>query len=294
MRYGIIDIGTNTIRGVAYERKGEKTEDKLVRSHILQETADGCLSENGINRLIVVINKLVQILRSAECEKIGCFATSSMRDLKNKEEVKAIVRETTGIDIDILSGADEAECDFTALRANIAECSAIGTDLGGGSCQIVQFEQSRLISAESYDIGSNRLRRKFAENILPTAEERKKMDFYIRNLLMDEKNLFGVRYLYAMGGSARAALKIFSVLTNTACEDRFLSVEMLDRLCKFSDREPERMYDIYAKIVKSYADTVISGVAILRTICDIFASDGIYVVKCGVRDGYLEKMMKEN
>ena len=77
MRYGIIDIGTNTIRGVAYERKGEKTEDKLVRSHILQETADGCLSENGINRLIVVINKLVQILRSAECEKIGCFATSS-------------------------------------------------------------------------------------------------------------------------------------------------------------------------------------------------------------------------
>lgn len=290
MRYGIIDIGTNTIRGVVYEQNGEKLEDKLVRSHILQETVNGKLSGNGINRLIVIINKLVQIFRNDGCGRIACFATSAVRELENKAEVGSVVEETTGIKMDILSGAEEAQYDFEALRAAVPERNAAGLDLGGGSCQIIQFEQNRLISARSYNIGSSRMKEKFIENCFPTPEERKKIDFYIRNMLIGEKNLFGVRYLYAMGGSAKAALRIFSAITNNSFADKFLSVEKMNTLCNFCDRDPERMYDIYYHVAKSHADTVITGVSIMNTLCDIFGAEGIYVAKCGIRDGYFKKL----
>ena len=173
MRYGIIDIGSNTIRGVAYQTEGNKAvkiEDKLVRSHILRETVDNVLSENGVSRLIAVINKLGYVLRKAGCRVIGCFATSALRGVQNIEEVRELVRETTGVDIEVLSGAEEAECDFIALRANVPERNAIGLDLGGGSCQVVQFENNRILFSKSYDIGSGRLRRICVSGNLPTLE----------------------------------------------------------------------------------------------------------------------------
>ena len=296
MRYGVIDIGTNTIRGVAYEERERqivKTEDKLVRSHILRETVNGKLSESGIHRLVAVLSKLTYILKDAGCTKIECFATSALREAKNRDEVIEVVKEAANTEIKILSGAEEAECDFAALRANVPERNAAGIDLGGGSCQIIQFEQNKLLKSESYNIGSNRVRLNIVSGNIPTAEERKKIDFYVRNELMGITNIFGVRYIYAMGGTAKAALKLYSALTNTACSDRFLSVGMMDRLCVCADKEPERMFDVYSQIAKTHADTVIPGVVILRTVCDMMSAEGVYIMKCGVREGYLAKMLKE-
>lgn len=296
MRYGVIDIGTNTIRGVVYEKEGNKiikTEDKLVRSHITEETKDGIFSEDGINRLVAVISKLSQVFVSAGCVQIGCFATSAMREVKNRSEVCETVKKTTGIDIDILSGAEEAECDFYALRASIPERNAVGLDLGGGSCQIIQFEHDKLLKSESYNIGSNRLKQSIVNGNLPSLNERKKIEFVVKNEIIGMENVFGVRYMYAMGGTAKAALKLYSALTNSKCEDRFLSVEMLEKLYTFSNREPEKMYEVFGKIIKNRADTVIPGILILLTICDIFSASGIYVMKCGVREGYLAKMLSK-
>lgn len=295
MRYGVIDIGTNTVRCVVYEDNGEnivKIEDKLVRSHLPRETENGKLTESGINRLIVVINKLGQVFREWKCDKTGCFATSAMRDLANGTEVVDMVLSSTGINISILSGKEEAEYDFAALRCSVAERCSAGLDLGGGSCQIVQFDGNRLLQAESYDFGSNRMKRRFVKGELPNPEERKRIEFAVRNEIAGLKNLFGVRYLYAMGGTAKAALKLYSVLTNADCTDKFLSVEVLEKLCRLGDKEPEKMYELYSRILKNHADVVIPGTTVLKTVCDVLTVSGIYVPSCGVREGYLVKELK--
>lgn len=295
MRCGVIDIGTNTVRCVVYEEDGEnfvKAEDKLVRSHLLRETENGRLTEAGINRLIVVINKLEQFFREARCDKNGCFATAAMRELENGEEVTEAVLKATGVDIKILSGKEEAEYDFAALRSSVAERNAAGLDLGGGSCQVIQFDGNRLLQSESYNFGSNKVKMRFVSGDLPTPEERRRIEFAVRNEAAGIRNLFGVRYLYAMGGSAKAALGLYQMLTNADCADKFLSVEMLERLCRFGDGDPERIYEIYSRALKSNADTVIPGAVILKTLCDIMSVSGIYVSSCGVREGYLMKEFK--
>lgn len=295
MRYGVIDIGTNTIRGVVFEENETglvKCEDKLVRSHLIKENVRGRLTEAGINRLIVVINKLAQVFREAKCDKTGCFATAAMRELENRGEVADMVLKATGIEIHVLSGKEEAEYGMVALRLSIAERSAAGIDLGGGSCQLMQFEGDRLLCAESYNIGSYKMKMNYVKGFLPDSEERKRIEFAVHNETAGVRNLFGVRYLYAMGGTAKSALKLYSVLTNADCSDKFLSTEMLDRLCRLGDREPEKMYEVYTRILKNNAELVIPGAVVLKTMCDFFSAAGVYVQKCGVREGYLIKELR--
>lgn len=295
MLYGIIDIGTNTIRGVVYEQKAngiQKVEDKLVRSHILRETTDKKLTESGINRLIVVLNKLSYVMKKCGCEQIKCFATSAMRDIENADEVVEFVRLATGIYIEIISEKEEAEYDFYAMRNFVTEHSAIGFDLGGGSCQIVQFEYDRLLLKESFKIGVNRINRQFVRRNVPDYQEEKQMEKYLENVLYDVENLFGARYAYAMGGTARAALKISDILIKNEEKTEFLSVRNIEKIINITHQSPQKMFEFYYEIVKARAETIVSGLIILKKICEQLNIEGFYVLPCSVRDGYLDKMIK--
>lgn len=297
MLYGVIDIGSNTIHCAAYEadkNKLVKTDDKLVKSHILESITDNKLTENGLERLIAVLNKLYGVLMSVGCEIVYCFATSALRGLLNTEDIKKYVFETTGIDINILSSNAEAECDFAVFRNSIAERSAIGLDLGGGSCQLLQFERDKLLYSKSFEIGSARLKKMFVTGNLPTPEERKKITFYVRNELSGTFNLFGSRYIYAIGGTSKSLLKLQRRLNNTVNGDGFLSNEKMDKLFRAVDSEPEKMYNIFLNIVKSRADIIIPGMTVLRTICDFLDVEGFYVLPSSVREGYLLKILNQD
>ncbi len=293
MRYGVIDIGSNTIRAVAYEfenRKAVKVEDKLVRSHIPDEIEEERLTPQGQSRLAVVLNKLVYLLKEAGCKEIGCFSTASLRGIKNLSEVQKFLYEMAGVQLDPLSAVREAEYDFAALRASVPEHCGIGLDLGGGSCQILQFEQSRLVQLQSLEIGSYRMKSRFVKNALPTPEERAKISFFVRNEMMDVHNVYGSRYLYAMGGTAKAALKLYHVLSNAKQKDSFLSVQQMEKLIALGDHNPEDVYRRLEDILKNRAETIIPGLTILKTICEFLETDGAYVLQCSIREGYFMKM----
>lgn len=296
MRYGVIDIGSNTIRGVAYNAVGDrikKIEDKLVMSHILKESPNGILSEYGINRLIAILNKLKYVLRDCGCREIFCFATSSLRNIKNIEEVHSCILSTTGIETDLLSDTDEILYDFIALRTHVPERNAIGLDLGGGSCQIIQFEKDNIVFSNSYNIGSGRLKLDYIKNKLPDKEDRKKLSFLVKNELSDLTNMFGSRYVYAIGGTAKHALRLFNKLSNTVQKDNYLNLEKLEVLSKIADENPDRMYDIITSIVKNRADTIIPGIVILKTILEVLDVNGVYILPCSIREGYLLKKIKK-
>ncbi len=295
MRYGIIDIGSNTIRGVVYQVRGRmaaKIEDKLVRSHMLNETVDSKLSDDGISRLIAVLNKFKYMMKDSQCQLIRCFATASLRELDNKEDIIAIVREAVGITINVLSGNEEADYDFYAMRRSVAEEYVIGIDLGGGSCQLFQFDKEKILSSDSLKIGSNRLKLEFVKGNLPTHQEREKISLFVKREIAHIKNIFGTKYAYAMGGTAKTALKLFNKLNNQA-DNNYISVENLDSLCRLSEENPEKIFKIFTSLAKSRADVIIPGIIILRSICSALEIDGIFILSSSICDGYFSKMMRE-
>ena len=200
---GIIDIGSNTIRLVMYDQ-GKKLANISVTSEILHDTVDGHLTETGTQKLCSAIEYLKN---EAKGHPVYAIATFAFRVLSNQEEVKKEIFEKTGVRVEVLSGKDEAKCDFSALISEIGtDKTGIGVDLGGGSAQIFAFDKENLLFFDSYPIGAKKIKKIFVENVFPTAEEAEQIEKYI------EKYVKRVEYksdtLYMMGGTAKTALRV--------------------------------------------------------------------------------------
>lgn len=277
---GILDIGSNTIRLVTY-KNGEYISNINMTSEILKDTVNNRLTDIGTQKLCEAI---LTLKKEAGDIKIFSFATYAFRELENREEVKEKVLEKTGIFIDILSGSDEAECDFYALKKEIGEnITGIGVDLGGGSAQILTFKGGNLEFSGSYPIGAKRIKENFLKEKFPTPDEKNRVKEYIEQTLADfDKKSDN---LYMIGGTAKTAAKMYTFLKG---QDTGGTIEAcdLEQIVKFIEEAPE---DIMKNVLKARYDNIVAGIIVMEKIADICGAKTIYVKKCSVRDGYIIK-----
>ncbi len=278
---GIIDIGSNTVRLVMYDN-GKQVFNKGLNSEIIKDTNDGILSREGTEKLC---SQLLLLKEQAEGNSIFAFATYAMRILKNKEEVKSIIFDKTGIDVEILSGEEEAEYDFIGLKSTLNdEESGAGVDLGGGSGQIMFFENGKITFSSSYPIGCRRIKNKLVKGRFPDSDEKENIKKYVKEQLcgISEKR-FGK--IYMMGGTAKTAAKLYSFLNGNENID-VIKTDKLDNLASFISETPQ---PIMKNILKNRFDNIVVGIIIMEQIARKMNASEIHIKKCGVRDGYLIK-----
>lgn len=275
---GIIDIGSNTIRLVMYD-KGKKLANVSVTSEILHDTVDGHLTETGTQKLCSAIEYLKN---EAKGHPVYAIATFAFRVLSNQEEVKKEILEKTGVSIDILSGEDEAKCDFYALIKEIGtEKKGIGVDLGGGSAQIFAFEKENLMFFDSYPIGAKKIKKIFVDKVYPTKAETEEIEKYI------EKYVKMVGYesdtIYMMGGTAKTALRMYGFIKGTQKEN-CIDVCELKELSEFLKSSTG---EIIKDVLKSRYDNMACGILVMEEIAKHLGAEKIVVLPCGVREGYI-------
>ncbi|MBQ7985851.1 MAG: hypothetical protein IJ304_01120 [Clostridia bacterium] len=275
---GIIDIGSNTIRLVMYD-SGKKLSNTAVTSEILHDTVDGHLTETGTQKLCSAIEYLKN---EAKGHPVYAIATFAFRVLSNQEEVKKEIFEKTGVLIDILSGKDEAKCDFSALIREIGtEKTGIGVDLGGGSAQIFTFDKDNLLFFDSYPIGAKKIKKIFVENVVPTDEETEKIKKYIEKYV---KRVEGQsETIYMMGGTAKTALRIYNLIKGTQNVD-CIAVNELENLLECIKSSTG---EIIKEVFKSRYDNIACGIMAMDEIAKHLGASKIVVLPCGVREGYL-------
>ena len=88
-----------------------------------------------------------------------CFGTSALRDATNGKEVCQLVKDELGLDIQIISGTDEAQIVYSGIRGfeNLPE-EALIMDIGGGSTEFIHIKHGLIETTESLNIGVTRLR----------------------------------------------------------------------------------------------------------------------------------------
>ena len=277
----IIDIGSNTIRLVTYD-KGKVVSNFGVNSEIISDTKNGILSGCGIDKLC---DAILYLIKKRENEEIYAFGTYAMRVLRNKEEVEKRVFEKTGINIDILSGKQEAEYDFYGLLGTILpKESGIGVDLGGGSAQILIFDKGKLTTSLSRPIGCKRVKNRFSKGKEVTKAEQVKIREYIQKNLKLRRGK-KCEKIYMMGGTAKAALRLYRFLEGENAD--IIKTAELDRVITFIEEADEK---ILKKVLRARYDNIIVGIIIMREIAEIFGAKNIHIKRCGVRDGYVLKI----
>lgn len=168
MRLGVLDVGSNTVHlqvmdahhGAApLAQSSFKHEIQL--THFLDQ--NGAITQAGLEHLLFAIKDVYQQASKFELDESLAFATSAIREASNSEKILTAVREVTGIDIEVLSGEDEAKFTFLAVRRWLGWSAGdiLILDIGGGSLEIAHGEQENPSYAFSVLLGASRLTREY-------------------------------------------------------------------------------------------------------------------------------------
>ena len=168
MRLGVLDVGSNTVHlqvmdaqhgSAPLAQSSFKIELRL--TEYLDES--GSISETGLGRLITAIDDVFEQARDLNLDETLAFATSAIREATNSEQILDAVRSATGLDLEVLTGEEEARFTFLAVRRWLGWSAGeiLVLDIGGGSLEIAYGDQEFPNSAFSVQLGAGRLTRNY-------------------------------------------------------------------------------------------------------------------------------------
>jgi exopolyphosphatase/guanosine-5'-triphosphate,3'-diphosphate pyrophosphatase len=166
VRLGVLDVGSNTVHLLVVDahRGAEPTPQHSDKSELkLAELIDkkGDLSAKGADALVRTVIDARKQAKSLGCDELLAFATSAVRDARNSADVLHRVKDESGVDLQVLTGADEARLTFLAVRRwfGWSAGNLICLDIGGGSLELAAGADEEPAVAVSLPLGAARLTR---------------------------------------------------------------------------------------------------------------------------------------
>ncbi|KQV33678.1 MULTISPECIES: Ppx/GppA phosphatase family protein [unclassified Rhizobium] len=146
--YGIIDIGSNSVRLVVYDQLGRAplprfNEKSLCRlGDGLAQT--GRIAEDGYRRTVEAVRRFRAIADAMGVSRLDATATEAVRRAENGKDLVEAIRQEAGIEVRILSGAEEAHFATLGVISGFFRPVGIVGDMGGGSLEIAKAIDDRV------------------------------------------------------------------------------------------------------------------------------------------------------
>jgi exopolyphosphatase / guanosine-5'-triphosphate,3'-diphosphate pyrophosphatase len=178
VRLGVLDVGSNTVHLLVVDahRGAHPTPMSSVKTVLrLAEriTPDGRLSDRGSQDLVRAVNSARESAEQTGCDQLMAFATSAVREAGNVADVLDRVRTSTGVDLQVLSGQEEARYTFLAARrwCGWSAGRLLMLDIGGGSLEVAIGMDEEPELAVSLPLGAGRLTRTHLHGDPPTRSD---------------------------------------------------------------------------------------------------------------------------
>jgi exopolyphosphatase/guanosine-5'-triphosphate,3'-diphosphate pyrophosphatase len=183
MRVATIDIGTNAVLLLVADSRPDGSTRAVVDRATITRLGEGVdqsrtLSPAAVARTRSCLETYATVARELGAERVAVVGTSAMRDAQGGDELRAAIHSILGVEVRVLSGAEEARMTFAGgldgLHIEHGTDVAL-FDIGGGSTEVVIGRTSEaepsLTYVESFDIGSVRLTERHVFNDPPTETE---------------------------------------------------------------------------------------------------------------------------
>jgi exopolyphosphatase/guanosine-5'-triphosphate,3'-diphosphate pyrophosphatase len=194
MRLGVLDVGSNTVHLIVVDahRGAHPTpmhDDRCVL-RLAEQIGDDCLlSKAGEKALLRAVQEACDQAEKQGCEELMALVTSAIRDADNGLEVLDRIRSRTGVDLQVLTGEDEARLTFLAVRRWFGWSAGqlLVLDIGGGSLELASGVDEDPEIALSLPLGAGRMTRRFLPEALkggrPDLAALAELDAYAEDLL---------------------------------------------------------------------------------------------------------------
>jgi exopolyphosphatase/guanosine-5'-triphosphate,3'-diphosphate pyrophosphatase len=290
-RLALLDLGSNAVRFLLAEI-GTRGAVRVLREDRAQTRlgagALGRLSRRAVSDTLHAARRFLRSVRRDDEPRVIAVATSAVRDAANRDRLLEPLRRE-GVSVEVLSGDDEARLGAAAALASLPLSTALVLDLGGGSLQLTQVREHRVVSAVSLPLGAVRLTRRFLHDDPPTERQVRALRREVRDRLIgalpppepDEA-------VVGMGGTVRALARL--KLEGTRRHQRHgLRLARTDvsaireRLAALPVRKRRRLPGLKAE----RADIILAGALVIEEVLALGGRPALMVCTRGVRDGVL-------
>ena len=176
MRLGVIDIGSNTVHLLVVDAYPgahplPSSSHKIALRLSEGMSPDGSVSSEQADRLVDFVRECVKLSDDQGVEDLVSFATSAVREAPNGQAVLDRVAQETGVELEVLSGRDEARLTFLAVRRWFGWSSGrlLVLDIGGGSLELASGLDEEPDVAISLPLGAGRVTRDHLHGDPPSA-----------------------------------------------------------------------------------------------------------------------------
>lgn len=290
MKLAAIDIGSNAARLLITEASLDKknspsfTKLSLVRVPLrlgFDVFDTGKISDKKVDLLLHTIKGFLNIAKAYEVTAMKACATSAMRDAENANEVLQLIKDQASVEIEVISGSDEASLIFeNHIAENLdKDHSYLYIDVGGGSTELTFFSNNELIFTDSFPIGTIRLLK----------DQVSDANWNDMKVAIKSKTK-GFKTVEAIGSGGNIN-KVFSMSKRK--DGKPLSYELLrDYYKELSNVSLSDRISVY-KLKEDRADVIVPALKIYISAMRWAGADQIYVPKIGLVDGLVQHLWNE-
>ncbi|PYI57059.1 Ppx/GppA phosphatase family protein [Paenibacillus flagellatus] len=294
-RVGIIDIGSNSVRLVVYERIGaeafrvidESKESVRLSARI---SGDGSIAPEDAERLARVLNEFRLLCRVHGVGPIRAVATAAIRNAANGRDVAALLEKRTGLSVDILSGEEEARFGFVGMINSLDIADGFLIDIGGGSTEVSLFRSRTLVRTVSFPFGAVNTAKSLADGGDASKDGVKRIRDMVTSAAAVEPWIAqhpGLP-LVGLGGTIRSLCKIDQKKKKYAFPQTHryeLSQADLNGLADWLPSLPVEQRKKVDGLSDDRADIIVPGLIILHTLFLHMNARSCIVSGAGLRDG---------
>ncbi|MDO5628060.1 MAG: Ppx/GppA phosphatase family protein [Mobilicoccus sp.] len=300
MRMGVIDVGSNTVHLLVVDAfwgahpipASKHKVDLRLFDHM---DAKGVIDEEGASRLVGFVLECLEVADEYGVESLMGFATSAIRESPNGDDVLERVRKETGVDLQVLPGADESRLTFLAARRWFGWSAGrlLLVDIGGGSLELASGIDEDPDVAMSLPLGAGRITREHLPGDPPKPGQIKKVRTMIRAdiaRVMRDLNKVGEPDLYV--GTSKT-IRSLARLTGAAPSGegpyvrRVLSRDALKEAMPRLAAMPQAKRADLPGVSATRSRQVLGGAMVVEAVMDLVGIEELVVCPWALREGVI-------
>jgi exopolyphosphatase/guanosine-5'-triphosphate,3'-diphosphate pyrophosphatase len=295
IRTGIIDIGSNSIRLVIYETNASNSYrviDEAKLSARLSEHIDqgGRLPQHMIAHVGDTLHYFKRLCEAAGVSKIHAVATAAIRNAKDSQSIVEQLNQRSGLDVQILTGEQEAHYGFLGLINTMDITSGYLIDIGGGSTELTLIINRRKMFSYSFPFGAVQLAMHYPQKSDHLDELDKKIQALLQKAAIEHPWIRSNPGLpmYGLGGTVRTLANIHmkQIQYSLPLPHQYaMSSDAIDTVIQRIRSTPLTARKNIEGLSKNRSDIILPGSLILQTFFQLCSCSHYIVSASGLRDG---------